>query len=256
VTSPSWGRRCWNGFRLVSRKSAKGKAAPIGQRLTRKGLYWLAAVAGAVLIALALPVALRQSSFFRVRRVEVSGTRYLTGPEVVAALKLRKNTSLFDPIGPVEQAALRIVGVRRVKATRRWPGTIELRLEEWEPVALTPRQSALALLDGNGRILPFDPTRAPADLPLAPADPAVARLMARIKDNEPALFQAIVSVSRQSKMVVFDAGERRFLLNTDSGVGQIQALAAVMEDLARKGRRYAELDARFTDRVFVRGKPS
>jgi hypothetical protein len=105
-------------------------------------------------------------------------------------------------------------------------------------------------------VLPYDPTRVPADLPVVPADPVLARLMARVREAEPALFRVIVSASRQRQLVVFDAGDRRFLLRPDAGPAQLRALAAVIDDLARKGRRYRELDARFTDRVFVRGKPS
>ena len=131
-----------------------------------------------------------------------------------------------------------------------------LQVEEFEPVALTPRREGLALVDARGRVLPFDPTRAPADLPVAPADPLVTRLIARLKDTEPGVFRVIVSASRDRQSVVLDAGDRRFLVRTDANAAQLRALAAVMEDLARKGRKYRELDARFTDRVFVRGKPS
>jgi hypothetical protein len=70
------------------------------------------------------------------------------------------------------------------------------------------------------------------------------------------VFRVIVSASRDRQVVVLDAGDRRFLVRADANAAQLRALAAVMEDLARKGRKYRELDARFTDRVFVRGKPS
>jgi cell division protein FtsQ len=156
----------------------------------------------------------------------------------------------------VEQAAIAIRGVRRASVSRRWPGTLVLRVEEFEPVALTSRREGLALVDARGRVLPFDPTRAPADLPLAPADPVVTRLIGRLKDTEPGVFRVIVSASRDRQVVVLDAGDRRFLVRADANAAQLRALAAVMEDLARKGRKYRELDARFTDRVFVRGKPS
>lgn len=215
-----------------------------------------AIVAGVAVLMFAMPRALSRSSFFRVRRVEVVGARYLTGPEIVAALQLDHMASLFDPLEPVERAAIAIRGVRRASVSRRWPGTLVLRVEEFEPVALTPRREGLALMDARGRVLPFDPTRAPADLPVAPADPLVTRLIARLKETEPAVFRVIVSASRDRQSVVLDAGDRRFLVRADANAAQLRALAAVMEDLARKGRKYRELDARFTDRVFVRGKPS
>jgi cell division protein FtsQ len=223
---------------------------------TRGNLIRLLLGAAGVLLVAAIPRALSRSSFFRVSRVEVVGIHYLSGPEVVAALGLRRNASLFDATEPVKRSAIAIRGVRRAWVTRRWPGTLVVRVEEFEPVALSPGRDRLVLIDGRGRVLPFDPTRAPSDLPVAPADPALARLIARIKETEPALFRQIVSASRERQVVTLELGERRFLLRPDANAAQLRALVAVMDDLARKGRRYRELDARFTDRVFVRGKPS
>ncbi|HEX9893876.1 MAG TPA: FtsQ-type POTRA domain-containing protein [Gemmatimonadales bacterium] len=225
--------------------------------MNRKHLFGLVAgLVGVLALGFLSPLLLKRASFFRVRRVEVVGARYLTGNEIVAGLKLARNASLFDRVAPIERAAIRIRGVRRASVRRRWPGTLVLRVEEIEPVALTPSRSGLALLDAGGRVLPYDPTRVPADLPVVPADPLLARLVARVRETEPGLFRAIVSASRQRQLVVFEAGDRRFLLRPDAGPAQLRALAAVIDDLARKGRRYRELDARFTDRVFVRGKPS
>jgi hypothetical protein len=57
-------------------------------------------------------------------------------------------------------------------------------------------------------------------------------------------------------VIRLQAGERHFLLRTDAGDEQLRALAVVLNDLARSGRRFRELDARFTDRIFVRSRPS
>ena len=160
---------------------------------------------------------------------------------------------MFDDLEPLERRVFAIPGVRRVRVARRWPGTLEVRIEEAEPVALTPRKSALALMDGGGRVLPFDPTRAPADLPVSVADARAARLIARIKDAEPALFRRIVSVAVERQDVVLKGTDWRVVMRADAGRSQLRALATVMEDLARKGRRWRELDARFSDRVVVRG---
>ena len=199
------------------------------------------------------PLGLRRASFFRVRRIDVVGAQYVTGDQVAEALKLKSSASVFDELAPLEKRALAIPGVRRATVTRRWPGTIVVRIEEAEPVALTPRKTALALMDGGGRVLPFDPTRAPVDLPVSVADARAARLIARIKDAEPGLFRRIVSVSLDRQDVILSGLDWRVLVRADAGRSQLRALATVMEDLARKGRRWRELDARFSDRVFVRG---
>ncbi|HET9512432.1 MAG TPA: FtsQ-type POTRA domain-containing protein [Gemmatimonadales bacterium] len=215
-----------------------------------------ALILGALLLVAAVPKVLSQASFFQVRRVEVVGARYLSGPEVVAALKLPKRVSLFDQLEPVERSARAIAGVRDASVRRRWPATLVVELNEAEPVALTQGKRALVLLDGNGRVLPFDPTRAPPDLPLAPADRAVARLLARIKQREPGLYRVVTSATRERQVIRLQAGDRRFLLRTDAADEQLRALAVVLNDLARSGRRFRELDARFTDRIFVRSRPS
>lgn len=211
-----------------------------------------AVVAALALIALA-PRALRHASFFRVRRIDLVGARYVTGEQVAVAMKLKPAASVFDDVKPLEKRVFAIAGVRRVTIERRWPGTLVVRIEEAEPVALTPRKTALALMDGSGRILPFDPTRAPADLPVSVADAKAARLIARIKDAEPALFRRIVAVSVERQDVILRGSDWRVVLRADAGRSQLRALATVMDDLARKGRRWRELDARFNDRVFVRG---
>lgn len=219
---------------------------------------WLLGGVTALMFLLSVggPLLLRRSSFFRVRRVDVLGARYLSGPEVVRAMRLAPKASLFDPLEGIQDAVVAIPGVRRATVSRRWPGTLVVRVDEFEPVALTPRRGTLALMDGRGRVLPFDPTRAPADLPVAEADARVARLVARIKELEPGLFRAIVAAEGRQDDVVLQAGDRSFLLRADAGPAQIRALAAARDDLGRKGWKYRELDARFTDRVFVRGRSS
>ena len=220
---------------------------------TRRRVTILAgAVTVVVLVALA-PRALRHASFFRIRRIDLVGARYVTGDQIAEAMRLRSRASVFDDLEPLQKRVFAIPGVRRVTVSRRWPGTLVVRVEEAEPVALTPRKTALALMDGGGRVLPFDPTRAPADLPVSVADAKAARLIARIKDAEPALFRRIVSVSVERQDVVLRGPDWRIVVRPDAGRSQLRALATVMEDLARKGRRWRELDARFSDRVFVRG---
>ena len=220
---------------------------------TRRRVTILAGVAlGVALVGLA-PRALRHTSFFRVRRIDLVGARYVTGEQIADAMKLKPDASVFDDLQPLEKRVFAIPGVRRVTIERRWPGALVVRIEEAEPVALTPRKTALALMDGTGRVLPFDPTRAPADLPVSVADAKAARLIARIKDAEPALFRRIVSVSIEEQDVVLRGNDWRVMVRADAGRSQLRALTTVMDDLARKGRRWRELDARFNDRVFVRG---
>jgi cell division protein FtsQ len=220
---------------------------------------WAAAAAVVVVALVAVSVAprwLRQLEFFKVRRIEVLGARYLSGPEVAAVMKVSADASLFDGTEPYQKAVFRIIGVREVTVSRRWPGTLVVRLRESEPVALAPTPEGLALVDDRGWILPFDPTRVPADLPVAPADPAVAKALARIRNTAPGLYATIGSAAKVGEDVVIEAAGKRLLVRRDVTASDIRALVAVMDDLERNSRSYRELDARFTDRVFVRGMKS
>ena len=116
-------------------------------------------------------------------------------------------------------------------------------------MALTPSEGRLALMDRRGRVLPFDPTRAAADLPVAVADPEVASLVDRVRESEPGLFQQMVSAARERGAVVLEAGGPRLLLRADASVSEIRALGAVAAELARRGTAYRELDARFAGRI-------
>lgn len=219
----------------------------------RRKLVAVAAVLVFVAVTLFL---LRQASFFRVRQVEVVGTIFLTGGDVVRALDVPADASLFDPVGDFVARITRLRGIQHAEIGRRWPGTLVVRIVEVEPVALTPHEGKLALMDETGTVLPFDPTRAPPDLPVAQRDRAVAGVLGRLREAEPALFAAIQVARRVRGAVALEADGRRYLLGPDASTATIRALASVARDLARRGRSWDELDARFVDRVFVRGMTS
>lgn len=211
---------------------------------------------GLALVALAwfgVPPLMREVAFFRVRRVEILGSRYLPGTDIVGVMALRAEASIFDPVEPLEARVFAVIGVREVAISRRLPGTLRVTIRESDPVALTEREGRLVLMDERGRILPFDPTRVAPDLPVAPADPEVAGLVARIREVDPALYADLVSVALVRQDVILDAGPRRLLLRPDASAEVIQNMAAVAQDLATRGQAWRELDGRFADRVFVRG---
>jgi cell division protein FtsQ len=217
----------------------------------------LVMVAAGVLVFLAgAPLLLRRASFFRVRQVEVVGAVFLTGGEVARSLDVPPSASLFDPLGGLAKRVTRLRGVRRAEIGRRWPGTLVVRIVEAQPVALTPNEGKLALMDETATVLPFDPTRAPPDLPVAQRDSAVAGVLARVRETEPVLFAGLQAARRVRGDVALEADGRRYLLRADASAAAIRALASVARDLARRGRNWDELDARFADRVFVRGMTS
>jgi hypothetical protein len=168
-------------------------------------------------------------------------------------MKLARGASLFDDPAPLTRRVVAMAGVQKAEVGKRWPGTLVVRVTEWAPVALTPGDRGLVMLDRLGRRLPFDPTRSPADLPVAPADPVVARALFRIMEESAALFGRITAARRSGDDVVLEADGRRILVRGEVSAGDLLNLQAVMADLARYDIDYEELDARYANRVFVRG---
>ena len=100
----------------------------------------------------------------------------------------------------------------------------------------------------------FDPARSGLDLPIAAeADSGVAAVLALIRSVDPALFQEVVTARATARDdVVLELEPGRVRLRRDAGPEDIRAVTLVAQDLAARGRPYAELDARFAGQVVVR----
>jgi cell division septal protein FtsQ len=193
-------------------------------------------------------------AFFQMRRVEFHGITHLTPDRLIAAIRLPENASIFNPLDSVEDRLRAIPGVLEVTVRRRIPGTLRIDIKEAVPVALAPgRSGGMALVDERGRALPFDPTLSAPDLPImGRADSAVAGLLARVREVDPALFAQVSSASRNRRDVVLQVDSRRYWFRPNASVEAILAVTAVAADLASKGQDYFELDGRFADQVVVR----
>jgi cell division septal protein FtsQ len=219
----------------------------------RRGWKILGGLAVGLALWYGLPGILRGLDFFRVRRVEIAGLQYLDPAKVIDALKLTRKTSVFDDPAPLARRVLSMPGVTAAQVGRRIPGTLEVELVEATPVALASRGDGLALLDGRGRVLPFDPLRSAPDLPLAAnGDAAVTGVLARVRDADPDLFARIGAAWRVGPDVVLEVGGRRLWFGAQVSAEDIRAVTAVEQALARSGRPYQELDGRFAGQVIVR----
>jgi cell division septal protein FtsQ len=126
-------------------------------------------------------------------------------------------------------------------------------VEEEVPVALAVRSAGLSMLDSSGNVLPFDPAVTAPDLPIAAsADRAIAQVLARVQADAPMLFRRIETARRVQDDVVLEMDGSRLWLSPGVTAEDIRAVAAVAQDLARRGRQYRELDARFGGQVIVR----
>jgi cell division septal protein FtsQ len=219
----------------------------------KPGWKALAAVVGGAALWLGGPFLLRRLDFFRVRQIEISGARYLAPKTVTDALALRRNASVFDRVEPLERRLESLAGVEQVEIGRRLPGTLTVSVRETPPVALIQRKGALTPVDDRGRVLPYDPAQTVPDLPIAAsADSGLTRVLATVRDADPALFARIVSGARVKDDVVLELDGQRFWFTADATTEDIRAVTAVAQDLARQQRPYRELDGRFSGQVIVR----
>src|SRR5687768_7015237 len=84
------------------------------------------------------PRALARLAFFRVRRVELVGTRYVPPRDILRRLAVDTTASVWDPAAPREERIAGHPAVRSVRIGRRLPGTLVVEIEESLPVALVP----------------------------------------------------------------------------------------------------------------------
>jgi cell division septal protein FtsQ len=225
----------------------------VAERRLKRGWIVLAALIVGVALWFAGPAVLRRVDFFRVRRVEMVGLQYLDAAKVIAAARLSPTASVFDDPDAIARRVRALPGVRDVQVGRRLPGTLRIRLEEAEPVALTPKGDRLAMVDAQGAVLPFDPLASAPSLPVMIGGGAlVAGALARARDYDPGLYARIDAAWRVGPDVVFEVAGRWLWFDPQLTAEDIRAVTAVEQTLARQGRPYAELDGRFAGQVVVR----
>lgn len=223
-------------------------------RFLRPGWLALYALVFGGVMWVAGPKVLRRIDFFRVRRVELVGVEFLGQGEIIRGLGLARRASVFDDLAPIERRARAIPGVLEAEISRRLPGTLRVEITEVPPVALVPGREGLTAMDATGRLLPFDPSVAAPDLPLAPrADSLVGRLLGQVRSADPALFAQVTSAERDGAWVVLTAARRRLIFRPDASMETVRAVTAVAHDLARLKKSWRELDGRWAGQVIVRG---
>jgi len=200
------------------------------------------------------PAAARRLAFFRVRRVEIVGLRYLAPHAVLRQMRVDTTYSVWDRLDPIEARVRLLPQVRDVHVERRLPGTLVVRIDENLPVALVPSPSGFRAFDAQGRVLPIDPSRAGLDLPIAQgADRQVLEFLGSVKAERPAIFARIDDVRRVGRdEVLFHLATLPVRAMADVAVERLDEIAPVEQDLAKRQVRVAELDLRFRDQVIAR----
>jgi hypothetical protein len=112
-----------------------------------------------------VPEALARVEAFRITEIRVEGNRFLTPVEAAKAVAISPMASVWDDFDPLEDRLRAHPLVEDVRARRRFPGRLILKVVEETPVALVPNPT-LEPVDATGRFLPIDPAEHRLDLPI------------------------------------------------------------------------------------------
>ncbi len=214
----------------------------------------------------------REMAFFRIRKVEIRGARYLSSSEIISRLKVDTLASLWDDLEPYRQRVLHHPQVSDVKVSRRLPGTLVVSITENPPVALIQTSTGLLPYDSLGKQLPIDPARTSLDLPIvATRDPVLLKLVGAIRAAEPRVFARIDEVRRTGRDEILltlsrsldstsvakespTAASRALRVRVPVGlsVDRLADIFPVESDLARRQLHVDELDLRYRDQVIAR----
>lgn len=227
-------------------------------RLVARWRLVLVGVAALLLLGSPLwgPSVLRRLDFFRVRRVEILGTRYTAPNELLDRLKVDTTRSVWEPLEPLAARIRSHAQVESVTVTRRLPGTIVVRVKERHPVALVTAPGGLRAVDERGRRLPLDPSRTPVDAPVvtaAPRDTMVYHLLGAMQREAPALYAKLSSIrAAGADEIVLQIADLPVRAMTNVTLARLGDIEPVERDLARRQLRPSELDLRYRDQVIAR----
>jgi cell division protein FtsQ len=197
---------------------------------------------------------LSRMEFFRVRRVEVRDARFTPPEEIRRRLAIDTTFSIWNDLEPLQHRVAGHPQLSGVRIARRFPSTLVITVEEYQPVALVPSRNGLRAYDATGRALPLDPSRTPVDLPLVSgADSALFRFLGQLQAVQRDVFARVNEVRRNGRdEFVLDLVSVSVRVRPDIGVERLAQISSVEAELARRQSRPRELDFRFRDQVIAR----
>jgi cell division protein FtsQ len=285
------GRRASEALRKVM--AVRRDAAPSAEwrqwegrrrrRRVRRSLLTVALVLGAAALGtagwfggrLAFAWVRDDTGWLRIQKVEVAGLDRLTEAEVLGAAGIRVGEYWFD--ADPDSAARRLSGVPLVKAAtvrRTWKREIRIDITERRPIALALIDRSVEI-DEEGVVLPLDPSGYVTDLPIVlglegtvpepgerlvdPAAQAAARLAARLASPNVNLADRVSEIrAGEADSLVLVLMENAVPVKVGKGdipERRLQALSAVLADLAEREVDVEYLDLRFAQQVVVKPIP-
>jgi cell division protein FtsQ len=200
------------------------------------------------------PLVLRQLSFFRVRKVEIIGARYVPVSDIMDRLHVDTTASVWDPTGPLVSRLASHPQLHTVTVRRKLPGTLVVEVQENLPIALVATSDGLRAYDARGTLLPIDLARTPIDAPVLPRrDVELLRLLNVLRNEAPALYDRLSEIRITAPdEVVFQMGGTPVRAMRDVSPARLAEITPVEDDLARRGLHAAEIDLRYRDQVIAR----
>lgn len=220
-------------------------------------------------IAASAPYLLRRVDAFRVRTVEVRGTRLLAPHDALRLSGIDSTSNVFDDFEPVRRALEQHPLVAAVRIQPRMPGTVRIYIDEADPVAFVATPE-LQPVDRSGRLLPVKPGLAPLDLPvITPRSmPNEGRVV------EPEALSVLVTLDhiRRAEPMLYDwiseaaparGGGLRLSLRSPEGSSafvssdvrnlRLKELRLALADLSARGElnRLSRVDARWSGQIVV-----
>ncbi|HEY4131590.1 MAG TPA: FtsQ-type POTRA domain-containing protein [Gemmatimonadaceae bacterium] len=202
------------------------------------------------------PLITRRMKFFRVRRIEIVGARYVAPNDILGRLHLDTTKSIWDPTEPIEKRVISQPGIQAAVVTRKLPGTLVIEVTERTPVALVPANSGFRVYDARGVALPIDPTRVTVDAPvLMGPDTTMLRLLGQMRAAMPALYSRVSAMKRVGQghdELLFELKDIPVRAMQDVTLDRLAEIEPVAADLNRKQLPATEIDLRYRDQVIAR----
>ncbi|MGQ0480785.1 MAG: cell division protein FtsQ/DivIB [Pseudonocardia sp.] len=200
--------------------SRQGPEAPVRPDLARyrrrrRAATWVLLALGLVGLVVGGRELLLRSPRFALSAVTVTGASEVAATTVRAASGLRAGVPLLTvDLAAAQRGVATIPSVAGVRAVRRWPDTVEIRVTERTPVALAASVTGSRLVDRTGMAYRSAGERPPplprlAATRVAPGDPATEAGLA--------VLAALPATVRGQLQVVEAAGPRWVILRLAGG---------------------------------------